>query len=159
MGRLIGSVVAGYVVILILVFVGFAVAARVLGVERVLQPGTYDPSSIWVVISFVLSFAAAVIGGLVCAAVARTARGPRVLAGVILVLGILFALPGIFRSSDAPATRAGSVSAMDALRQGRQPTWIALLNPIVGALGVVVGAGLFAQRRRLGDAPPPDRAA
>lgn len=142
MGRLIGGVVAGYLLIFVLVFVSFSLGYLVVGVDGAFQPGTYDVSALWILISFALGFGAAVAGGVVCAAIARTPTGPRSLAVVVLVLGFLLAIPVVLGASEAPAVREASVGALAAMQNARQPVWIALLNPIVGAVGVLLGGGL-----------------
>ena len=62
--RTIGAVIAGYVVVFILVFTMFTVAFLALGTNATYQPGTYDVSMLWIVISTILGFVAAVGGGL-----------------------------------------------------------------------------------------------
>lgn len=145
MARSILAVVAGYATLVLLIFVTFTALYLVLGADASFDPGSYDASALWVATSFPLGVAASVAAGYVCAAVARGGRAPQALAGVVLVLGLLFAIPVLRASDAAPAARAGDVPNMEAMRQARQPKWVALVNPFIGAVGVLVGAGL---RRR-----------
>jgi predicted anti-sigma-YlaC factor YlaD len=148
MVRNILAVVAGYATLALLIFVTFTLLYLMLGADRSFEPGSYDASALWVLTSFPLGVATSVAAGYVCAALARGGRAPQVLAGVVLVLGLLFAIP-VLRAADAPSPpRAGGVSNMEAMRQARQPEWVHLVNPFVGAVGVLVGAGL--RRRRAG---------
>lgn len=144
MGRLIGSVVVGYIVMFCVVFLVFSGAYFAMGADRAFLPGSYDPSMLWNVLSVVLGFAAAVIGGMVCVVIAKDARGPKWLAGLVLVLGLAFAIP-VLRMAPASEPRAPGVSMMEAMGKARQPPWAALLNPVIGVLGVMVGG-----RRRSG---------
>lgn len=71
-----------------------------LGADGAFKPGIFEPSTTWVVISFVLSFIAAVGGGWVCAAIARQSKAPKVFAAIVFVLGLLVALSGLMASDD-----------------------------------------------------------
>ena len=146
MARSILGVVGGYATLALLIFVSFTLLYLVLGADRSFEPGSYDASTLWVLTSFPLGVAASVAAGYVCASIARGGRAPQVLAGVVLVLGLLFAIP-VLRAADAPSpARTGDVSNTEAMQWARQPKWVALVNPFIGAAGVLVGAGL--QRRR-----------
>ena len=143
MGRIIGSVVAGYIVMFLAVFILFSAAYLTLGASGVFQPGSWDPSGGWIVSSIVVGVLAAVAGGYVCAAIAKNPRGPKYLVGVVLVLGILFAIPVLTGSGDVAATvRPDTVAMFDAMSNAKQPAWIVLLNPLLGAVGVLIGAKL-----------------
>ena len=138
MGRLLGSVVLGYVLMFVLVFLTFTGLYLVLGVDRSFQPGTYDASWWWIGLSTPLAFGAALMGGWACAAVARSDKGPRVLAGLVLVLGLALAVPMLRVPAESPP-RSDAVRSMEAVEQARQPVGIAFLNPLLGAIGVMVG--------------------
>jgi hypothetical protein len=144
MGRAIGSVVAGYIVIALFVFITFSVAYLILGPEGSYQPGTYAVSALWIGISVVLSFIAAVLGGWVSARMARSAMPPKVLAGIVLGLGIAMAF--MTETSDTAPVRAADPSVWEAAGQSRQPGWLLYVNPLVGVLGVLVGASLGRQQ-------------
>jgi len=148
MARSILAVVAGYATLALLIFVTFTLLYLVLGADRSFEPGSYDASTLWVATSFPLGVAASVAAGYVCGTIARGGRAPQVLAGVVLVLGLLFAIP-VLRATDAAPARTGDVSNTEAMQWARQPKWVALVNPFIGAAGVLVGAGL---RRRKGSA-------
>ena len=146
MGRLIGSVVVGYIVMFCVVFLVFTGAYFALGADRAFLPGSYDASMLWNVLSVVLGFAAAVIGGMVCAMIAKDARGPKWLAVLVFVIGIGFAIP-VLSQSPVSEPRPAGLSMMEAMGKARQTPWTALLNPVIGVLGVMVGG-----RRRSGTA-------
>ena len=147
MVRSILAVVAGYATLALVIFVTFTALYLVLGADRSFEPGNYDASTLWIATSFPLGVAASVAAGFVCAGIARGGRAPQALAGIVLVLGLLFAIP-VLRAADAPSPpRTGDVPNMEAMQSARQPKWVALVNPFIGAVGVLVGAGL---RRRRG---------
>jgi len=138
MGRLFGSVIVGYIVMFCVVFLTFSGAYLALGPDRAFLPGSYDASTLWNVLSVVLGFVAAVIGGMVCAMIAQDARGPKWLAGLVLVVGLAFAIP-VLRQAPVSEPRTAGVGNMEAMGKARQTPWTALLNPVIGVLGVIVG--------------------
>lgn len=140
MGRAIGSVVVGYIVMAVMVFAAFTVAYLLMGADRAYQVGTYDVSGLWIAVSIVLSFCAALIGGRTAAAIARSATPPKVLAGIVLVLGLVMAYSDSRGRAPESTVRTGAPSFMDAAQASRQPTWLLYLNPLIGAVGVLLGA-------------------
>ena len=146
MARSILAVVVGYVVFGLFIFVAFTCLYLLLGADASFKPGSYDPSNLWLALSTLLGFVGTVVGGYVCAALARGGRAPLALAGLVVVVGLLFAVP-VLRAAEGGASpaRAGGVSNMEAMQKAKQPGWSALLNPFLGAAGVLVGARL---RRR-----------
>jgi len=142
MVRGIVGVVVGYVVMALLVFLTFSVAYLAMGANTAFKPGAFDPSLVWIVVSFFLAFVAALVGGYTCAAIARTKRAAQVLAGIVVVLGVLVAIPALTANDTRPNVRIGDVSNMEAMQKARTPGWVALMNPLIGAVGVIVGSGL-----------------
>lgn len=137
--RSILAVVVGYVVMACVVFATFSIAYLTMGADGAFRPDSFEPSTVWIVTSFVLGFIAALVGGFVCAMIAKGSQAPLVLAGLVLVLGLLLAIP-VITGSDEPMVRTGSVGNLEAMQNARQPAWVALLNPFIGAAGVLAGA-------------------
>jgi hypothetical protein len=138
------SVIAGYAAMFVFVFVTFTVAYLILGAEGSFQPGTYEVSGAWALLSIVLGLAAAILGGWVCMAIARNSKVAMVLAAVVLVLGILMAIPAFSEGGDdRPLVRGGDVGNMEAMQYARQPVWLLLLNPLLGAFGVILGSRMY----------------
>lgn len=149
MWRNIGAVMLGYVVMFAVVFVTFSIAFLMMGTTGAFEEGSYDVTVLWVIVSFVLGLIAAVAGGFVCAAVAKGSKAPLALAGLVLVLGLLMALPMLTASDDGqPVTREADVSTFDAMQEAKQPPWVTLANPFVGVIGVLLGSKLRAGRGR-----------
>ena len=142
MGRAIVSVVVGYVAMFATIFLAFSGLYLLLGQDLSFRPDTYEPSVLWTVVSFVLGVGAAVLGGYVCARIARTAEPPKVLAEVVLVIGLLSAVPVLMASSTPAVARSGDVGNLEAMTKAKQPAWVALANPFVGLVGVLIGARL-----------------
>lgn len=142
MGRAIFSVVVGYVTMFAAIFLTFSGLYLLLGQDLSFRPDTYEPSVLWTVVSFALGVGAAVLGGYVCAWIARTATPPKVLAGVVLVIGLLSAVPVLMAAATPAETRSGEVGNLDAMMKAKQPAWVAVANPFVGLVGVLLGTRL-----------------
>lgn len=139
--RTIGAVIGGYVVMFVLVFTTFSAAYLTLGADGAFHPGTYDVSVLWLAMSTVLSVLAAVAGGLVCAIISRGGKGPPALAILVFVLGLAMAAP-VTLSPPSSEARSADVPNMEAMMKAKSPVWVALLNPMIGAVGVLAGARL-----------------
>ncbi|MBN1302260.1 MAG: hypothetical protein JW995_13675 [Melioribacteraceae bacterium] len=141
--RNIGGVIVGYIAIFITIFVSFTVAYLILGSEGSFQEGTYKVSTAWIFVSILLGLIAAVIGGYISVLIAKNSIAGKILAGLVLILGILTGIMDMNRDlSEYPLARDGSVDNMEAMTNARQPSWFLILNPILGAAGVLIGAGL-----------------
>lgn len=151
MARKVIGVIVGYIVMALFVFLTFTGAYLGLGAEQAFKPGNYNVSLRWIVISVVLGLIAAIIGGYVCALIAKSSRAAQVLAGIVLVLGLLVAIPALTANDPRPNVRPREVPNMQAMQNARSPKWVALLNPIIGAVGVLVGAGIRQQTSKSSD--------
>lgn len=140
--RKIGGVIAGYIVMALFLFLAFTLAYLAMGADGAFQPGTYDVSGLWIGVAVAVSLAAAVLGGWVCVLVAKSRGAALVLAGIVLVLGILVALPVLLGKRPSPGPRAGEVGNIQAMNSAQQPLWLTLLNPLLGAAGTLVGSRL-----------------
>jgi len=141
MVRMIAAIVVGYIVMFVLVFATFTAAYFALGADRSFRPGTYEVTGAWVAVSTVLSFAAAVAGGFLAAKIGRGQKAAVLLAVVVVVLGVVLAIPSL----NAPKTdevRPGDVSNADAMMKAQQPPAVTLVTPVIGAVGVLAGARL-----------------
>lgn len=113
----------------------------VMGTDRAYKPGTYDASTLWLVVSFALAAVGALLGGLACRAIAKSPKPVVILAAFVMLLGALAAWAATKKPDPGP--RPAEVSSMDAMQKSIQPKWVTLLNPIIGAIGVMAGGGAF----------------
>lgn len=148
--RSIGSAVVGYIAMFLVVFVSLTAAYLIVGVERAFRPGVYEVSTLWVAISLVVGFGAALVGGWVAWRIGGRVLGPQLLAGLVLVLGIAMAVPAITTEAEAGpvAERPGDVGPMEAMQKAKMPLISLILNPLVGVVGVLVGGGALGRGRR-----------
>ncbi|MBE0550960.1 MAG: hypothetical protein IH619_01090 [Ignavibacterium sp.] len=143
MVRNILGVVLGYVAMFAFVFITFTGLYFLLGADGAFQPDTYEVSLVWIVISLILGLAAAVLGGYLCVLISKNQKATMVLAGLVLVLGIAMAIPVLGDSSnEVQEMRNDNTPNMEAMQKAKQPPLVALLNPIIGALGVFAGSRL-----------------
>jgi hypothetical protein len=147
MWRSVGAVVLGFVILLILAFAAYTAAYLALGADRAFLPGSYAVSGTWVLIMIGVSLVAAAISGWVCTAVARNGAAPLILAAVVLVVGILLALPSVLGTPPDLGPRTAELGNMQAMQNAQTPHWLALLIPFIEAFGVLVGARFAGPRR------------
>ena len=141
MGRAIAAIVAGYMTMFAFVFVTFSLAYLGMGAERAFTPGSYAVSGTWILVSFVLSFLAALTGGVVCRRLGRTRKPVLALAALVVVLGAIMAVPAFNAPRDVTTMqRTGDVPNMEAMQKALPPAWVSALTPLVGALGVLLAA-------------------
>ena len=80
MVRNILGVVAGYLAMFVFIFLSFTILYLLLGANGAFEPDTYEVSLVWIIISFVLSLAAALLGGYVCVLISKNQKAALVLA-------------------------------------------------------------------------------
>lgn len=132
------AAVLGYVVMVLVVFATFSLLWVLLGPSGAFEPGTWEVSPPWLAGSIVLGFLAALLGGAACARVQADRRGVVILIALVVVLGIISALP---EAADVVGPRPDDVGMGEAMTSARQPSWVAWLNPLIGAAGVYLGGG------------------
>ncbi len=143
MVRAVLAVIVGYLVMALLVFSSFSLAYLLMGADGAFRPGTYEVTPLWLVVSFVFSFIAAVVGGWVCATIARRSPAAKGFAAVVFILGLLLALSVLMASDDArPQVREGNVGNIAAMQNAKQPAWVALMNALIAPAGILLGARL-----------------
>lgn len=143
MVRSILGVVAGYLAMFIFVFISFTSLYLLLGANGAFEPDTYEVSLIWIIISFILSIVAALLGGYLCVLISKNHKAALVLAGIVFVLGIAMAIPVLIDvENEVQEMRKADVPNLEAMQNAKQPPLVALLTPLIGALGVFAGSKL-----------------
>ena len=140
------AVIVSYIVMIILAVLAFTTIYTLVGADWSFKPGSYQASTRWTVMQFVVTLVTGSIAGLICAVIAKGGKAPLALAAVVLALGFLFGVLGTaLRPADTHEVRTGDVPNMEAMSKARHPTWVMFLGPFIGAVGVVIGGKL---RRR-----------
>lgn len=150
MGRNILAVIVGYIAMVLVVMVFLTGAYLALGADRAFQVGSYEVTPLWIAIWAPVSFGAALLGGVVCAKVSKHSKGA--VLSLVILIGVLGAGNAIYRmTSDAPSpemqVRSGDVSNVDAMQSAQAPAWMSISEPIMGIIGVMLGATLVRPKR------------
>ncbi len=110
----------------------------IMGAEGSFRPGSWEVSGVWSAASVVVGIVAALVGGAVCARVSADRRGVWMLVPLVVVFGVVAAA-----TQELPAgagTRPEDVPMFEAMSQARMPGWVPWLDPLIGALGALLGA-------------------
>lgn len=144
MARSIVAVIVSYILIFALTFLAFTAMYMVLHAGGAFRPGTFEASKRWILGAFLVNFVVAVIGGFVCAAIAKGGKAPIALAIVLFVLGLGLAIPSLMaqKANVGLVRPRGEIPMMEAMQKAHEPTWVPFTFPIVGAAGVLVGGRL-----------------
>jgi MFS family permease len=139
------GVIVAFILLGILQVAAFMTMYALMGTDWSFKPTSYQASTRWTAMQFVIVLVTSIIAGLICAAIAKGGRAPLALAAVVLVLGLGVAVLSTSMRPDTHEVRIGSVSQKDARDKARHPVWVVFLGPFIGAVGVVIGGKL---RRR-----------
>ena len=139
------GVLAGYIIMAVVVLTSFSIAYVLMGADRAFEPGSYDPSALWIGTSFVLGFIAAAVGGAVGTLI-WCFRQKVVVAALVMVIGLSMAVAGMMAPAGPVTARTGDVDNLEAMKAAKTPDWVALANPFVGAAGVLAGLALVGRR-------------
>jgi hypothetical protein len=130
--------IVGYAAISVVFFAAFAGVYFTLGVERIFQSDSYEVSKLWLVLSAAISLGGSILGGYICAAISGSMRTCELFAAIVLIVLVVFCIPKL--RDPNPHVRAGDVDFADAMRLTQMPLWMHVLNPVLGAVGVLLGA-------------------
>src|SRR6266581_1923530 len=122
------GVIVGYIVMFVLQVIAFMTIYTLVGADWSFKPASYQASTRWTAMQFVVILVTCIIAGLICAVIAKGGKAPLVLAAVVLVLGFALAVLGTaMRPAVTHEKRTGSVSNMEAMSKARHPTWVLFL--------------------------------
>lgn len=134
------AIITGCAAIFIFLFAAFTGCYSSLGVEGTFQTDSYEVTTVWIALTLVVWLLAGLIGGFLCAVISKSKGTCQILAFIVFFLGLLGCIQAMRRSPDAPNTRAGEVSNLEAMDLAVYPMWVHLLIPVVSAAGVLLGA-------------------
>jgi len=141
--RAILAVVISYVAMFLLAFIAFACAFLIVTPEVAFKPGLYEAATTWIVIAFLINIIDALIGGFLCALIAKGGRAPFALAVVVIVLGLAVAFADMNKGKmNAGLARNANTPKMEAIQKAYWPVWVPFAFPFTGAIAVLIGARL-----------------
>jgi hypothetical protein len=133
------GVIVGYIVRFIFGLGVVACAYFALGVEGIFEPESYAFSTIWLAIIVAVELISGIIGGLICAAISKSKGACMAFAIIVLAIGLIWGIPAVMKEHPS-AVRSSDVTILQAMPLAQPPTWMLLLNPVLGAVGVMLGA-------------------
>lgn len=141
--RKILAVVVGYLVMALLVMLFLGGAYIALGADRAFAPGTYEVTTLWLIVWGIASLVAALFGGIVCASISKSSKGA--VLSLIILTAVLGAGNVVFRLTQPdPAPEAlvrdTDTPSFEAMTAARAPTWVYITEPILGVVGIMLGA-------------------
>lgn len=149
--RSIAAVVAGYAVMALWVMLALSLSWMALGPEFAFREGTVDVSLGWMAVALATGFLGALLGGFVAARISRVPGGSavRVLAGLVLVLGLLSAFFQV-PPEERPVFEGeiAAIAPAEAAEVARQPRGYPYAISIIGCLGVLGGGSARVHGRR-----------
>ena len=149
------SILFGYLIMTAWVVGTLTLGWSTLGQSVLFKEGSYQVTNIWLILSIGLSLVGAVFGGYACTMLAQERQPVRVLALVVLGVGLLFAVieARSHRSDEVvPTSHQAAVEILsfyEARSVAIEPYWYNFLMAPVGAVGVYIG-GMLRLRRLFG---------
>ena len=144
--RSIIAVIASYLTMFVLGFIAFAGAFLILGSEVVFKPGVFAVTTTWIGIGFVICIVEAIIGGFLCALIAKGGRAPLALAILAFVLALAVSVADMNKGKmNAGMIRTASTPQMEAIQKVYWPMWVPFAFSFTSPIGILIGAKL---RRR-----------
>lgn len=141
--RSIVAVIGSYILMAILIMGSFAGMLFGMGPERLLEPGTWKGNWFLCIAAPSITVVVGVLGGWLCAKIARSRTPVIVLAGIVLVLGALTAF-STMQKPEPTGPREPGTTLEQFLEKGREPTWLLIFQPLGGAAAVLIGGLLLA---------------
>ena len=143
MARSIIAVIVSYITMFVLNLLGFIGLYAVVGPGQAFKPRLYVASNRWILMGLAVMFVSGIIAGLICALIARGRKATVALAGLILVVGLLLAIPAVMKSrTNADMVRVGDVTSMEAMEKASWPVWAPFIFPFISAVGALAGGKL-----------------
>ena len=145
--RSIIAVVVTYIVMCILIMGAFMGLWFGLGPDGLLQPGSYKGNMLICIAAPSITILGGLFGGWLCAKIGRSGKPVMALTGVVFVLGMVmayFTLQIPYPTDPRPP----GMTVQQIMEKGREPTWVAISNPIIGAAAVLIGGLVIAAPRK-----------
>lgn len=135
--RSILAVVVTYLIMVVLIVGVFASLWIGLGPDRLLEPGSWKGNWFLSIAAPSITLIAGLFGGRLCARIGR-GRGPVIALGaIVFVLGMVMCVVTIQKPFPEDPREPG-LTMPQIMEKGREPTWLLVLNPILGSLAVLM---------------------
>ena len=131
------GVVVGYGAMVVLIFSSLLGAYLALGTEGAFKEGSFEVSTVWNVMSLVIGFVVALVGGWVCTKIAPSKGALTALILVVFILGAASIATAVMAPDPGP--RDEELASMEAMMQAVTPVWVAVANLVIGVVGAWLG--------------------
>lgn len=139
--RSILAVIVTYVLMAVVVMAAFMGLWFGLGPDGLLQPGSFKGNTLITIAAPAITVVGGLFGGGLCARLGKK-RGPvMVLAGLMMDVGLMTAYLTLQKPFSANPRPLG-MRVQGIMEVGREPTWVVVSKPILGAGGGVPVGGL-----------------
>ena len=143
MARSIIGVIVSYLAMFVLAFIGFTCAYFIVGPDIAFRPATYEAAHTWVAIAFIINIIVAIIGGSICALIAKSRKAAFGLAILAFILGLLVAIADTSkRNANVVMARRDNTQPLEAVQKAYWPVWVPFAFPFTSAVGILIGAKL-----------------
>lgn len=142
MARTILGVVVGYVAMFVMISAAFTGEYLLVGADYAFKPRTFEASTQWIATGLIVNLIISIIGGLICGAIAKSAKAVKVLAIVVFVLGLLLAVPALMVPRIGAVRNSSNVPLVEAMQKAEEPRWVPFTLPLIGVIGVLIGGKL-----------------
>ena len=145
--RSIAAVVLSYIAMALIVVAAFAGLLLGLGFDRLFEPGSWKGNLFFCIAVPTITAIAGLFGGWMCTKIGR-GKGPAMaLSALVMVVGMIMAYITM-QKPEPTGPRDPNMSIKEFKDKGREPTWVAISNPIIGAFTVLLAARFTTSRRR-----------
>jgi hypothetical protein len=145
--RAIVGVIVGFLVMQIIMIIAFMAIYLMTGPDWAFQPESFVPSMAWFAVMLPLGFVLAIVGGLVCALIARRgSKATLVFAIIVLVVGIVMPLVKP-ENPMKPESRTLDMDKFEVLQYIEQPMWASIAGSVLAAGGILLGGRLRGGRK------------
>lgn len=138
------GIAAGYIAVTALSFFSSNFLFYVLGANASFDPGTFKVNTTWLILFMLSGLVASIIGGWVCMRIVKNQKVVTVLAGIVLILGLVLSIPELTESdAERNQLREGNVPTMIAMENAKLPRKALVINPFIAVIGIMIGAGIW----------------
>lgn len=137
--RTVAGVLVGFIAMFATVIALFGAVDVGMDPERLLEPGVYAPGLLVCVLGCGIGLLGAVVGGIVARKLGATRTAVLVLTLIVIALGGTKAVGSLSQQPRQPEARpAGEFDLVKRMKMV-EPTWVAMANPVIGAVGLLLG--------------------
>ncbi len=145
--RSIVAVVVSFIAMFGLTMVVFSGLWYGLGPDALFQPASFKFSMLFAIALAAITIIRGLLGGWMCAKIGRGTKPVIVLAGLVLVLGMIVCYSTLQKPEPTDVREPG-MTIDQFFDKTREPTWFVIFSPIAGAATVLIGGLCIAAPRK-----------